>query len=128
MSKDTQRRSAAEWRALVDEWRGSGQSREAFAAERKLVRTTFGWWISALAKRGRETGARKPSRCVEPATFLPVQVIGTGLRGHGVVSPDVSGERVEVVLGNGSVVRVPVGTDAAWIGRIFSALQNGVPC
>jgi hypothetical protein len=54
-------------------------------------------------------------------------VIGGGASGP--VTADVSsGARVELMLGSGRVLRVPVGVDVAWIGRVVAALEESSQC
>jgi hypothetical protein len=46
-----ERRSAEEWRELVEEWLASGLSRAEFAARRRLNAVTLGWWKWKLGVR-----------------------------------------------------------------------------
>jgi hypothetical protein len=90
--------------------------------------TTLGWWSSEFARRDREEAGRsEESPRVVPTTFLPVRVIGGGASGP--VTADVSsGARVELMLGSGRVLRVPVGVDVAWVGRVVAALEESSQC
>ena len=139
MTTGTQRRRrAAEWRGLVQEWRKSGETREAFAAARGLRPTTLGWWASELTRRSRPSPVeKKMSARVEQATFLPVRVVGETASPRAVLAVDArapetgsarSERYAEIVLGGGGVLRVPVGADAAWVGQLAVALQAGERC
>jgi len=90
--------------------------------------TTLGWWASELARRDRgEPVERTPTSRAAPTTFLPVRVIG-GIR-RGPRATDVSSDaRVELVLGGGRVLRVPVGIDVTWVGSIVAALEQVERC
>lgn len=128
MAAGRRRRGAEEWRDLVGAWRAGGQSRDRFARERGVKSTTLGWWASELARRDREAPVgRKAASRVEPTTFLPVRVIGgvTSVPSAMAVSSDA---RVELVLGGGRVLRVPVGIDVEWVGGIVAALEQVGRC
>ena len=43
------RQAGAYWRALVEEWTGSGLSQQAFCSGRGLNPQTFRWWKRRLA-------------------------------------------------------------------------------
>lgn len=128
MAAGRRRRGAEEWRELVSAWRAGGQSRDRFARERGVKSTTLGWWASELARRDREDAStRQATSRVEPTTFLPVRVIGTMTGGPRAT--DVSSDaRVELVLGGGRVLRVPVGIDVTWVGSIVAALEQVERC
>lgn len=67
------RRKASEWKRLVEEWRASGESAEAYAARAGVRAKTLEWWSAELARRGRVKNAAVVSP--QPAvTFLPVSV------------------------------------------------------
>ena len=95
------RRSAAEWRALVAEWRASGQSRGTFATVRGLSPRTLGWWawrLGATADPGPE--------------FVEL-----------VVADAVEAAPPDLVVEVGVVrVHVPVGFDARELRRLVDAL------
>ena len=91
------RRSRAEWRALVEKLRASGQSRETFARRHGLKASTLGWWASELR---HETSASTAP------TFVALEVIEGGTR-HEQASTD----RGIGVVERGSV-RFVVGSDA----------------
>ena len=123
------RRSAAEWRVLLQEWKRSGQSRDEFARLRGVVPSTLRWWSTELPRRdsGRPAAASKQPGLVGPAVFLPVRVVADSGNGASSAAPP-SAVCVEVQLDAVGVVRVPVGTDVAWVARLAGALLAGARC
>lgn len=81
------------WRDTVPAWRRSGQSVRAFCAARRLREPSFFHWRRTLADRDRGRSASSV-----PA-FAAVRVVADPM--------------FEVVLPDGLIVRVPVGTDPA---------------
>lgn len=74
---------------------------------------------------GRELRRMRP----RPAAFVPVLVDGSQLPGGSPSpvsspEPDDMADRVEVVLRNGRVLRVGIGTDAAALARLAAALER----
>jgi hypothetical protein len=124
MSSGAKRRSAEEWRDLVEGWRRSGQSRDRYARERGVKATTLGWWASELARRERsESGGLAR---VGAASFLPVRVVDAAA--HAVRSARPSAGRIELVLRGGRKLRVPVGADATWVARVVVAVEQTSSC
>lgn len=134
MTTGTRRRRAAEWSGLVQEWRRSGQTREVFAAARGLRPTTLGWWASKLARRGQMAQVdMKTSTTAEQPAFLPARVVGGTAPPRAAIAIAAKAvtsttDRAEIVLGGGRVLRVPVGADATWVGRIAAVLEEGKRC
>ena len=126
----TERRpSVAEWRALLQEWKRSGQSRDEFARLRGVVPSTLRWWSTELPRRDRGQAAApsKDPGVMGPAVFLPVRVVaddGGGASSAAQPTPVC----VEVQLTDVGVVRVPVGTDVAWVARLAAAPLGGARC
>src|SRR5689334_11923506 len=101
----TTRRTAEEWRALVEAWLASGQRCDVFAEETGVRASQLGWWRWKL-------GLSAPSKS-EPTRFLDV-VVTTPVPQR--LPPDLL---VEV----GAVrVRVPAGFDACELRRLVDAL------
>ncbi len=96
------RRSEAEWRDLVAEWRASGKSRGVFATERGLARGTFTWWAWRL---GAPPAEARPE-------FLDVVVVDA----VEAAAPDLVVEVGELR------VRVPAGFNARELRRLVDAL------
>jgi hypothetical protein len=92
------------WRALVDAWKRSGQSINAFCLARQLTRSNFDRWRRILAA---EPGVSPTSPTPSPA-FVPVRVVAEPM--------------AEVVLPSGIVVRVPLGAAADAVTRLLTAV------
>ena len=72
-SEKRSRKDRSAWRALVAEWRASGEKAPEFARRRGLQKSSLYYWSSVL---GRESA--KP-----PARLVPVQVARTEERSTG---------------------------------------------
>ena len=96
------RRSAAEWRGIVEEQKQSGMSVAAFAADHGLNRHTLQWWRCHHAKAGG------------PSAFIEI-------RAPLELSRD--GARLESMLPSGVIVR---GHDGDQLARLVAALLR--PC
>ncbi len=90
------------WRALVDAWKRSGQTVNAFCRARQLTRSNFDRWRRILAAESI-TSSPTPS----PA-FVPVRVVAEPI--------------AEVVLRSGVVLRVPLGAAAEAVTRLVTAV------
>jgi hypothetical protein len=130
------RLQAADWAALIDEWRQSGLSLPAFCQRRGLSRGTMQNWVYKPALKRAVEDARRdvrarpddpghadgpPSSKPSPA-FLPVRVaeVTAAFKGS-----DHTG--VEIVLGAGRRVVVGAGFDSETLRRVVAVLE-GRPC
>lgn len=95
------------WRAIIDAWKRSGQSINAFCHDRKLTRSNFDRWRRILAT---EPGVSPP---MPTAAFVPLRVVAEPM--------------AEVVLLSGIVVRVPLGAAAEAVTQLVAAV-GAVPC
>ena len=90
------------WRTLVDAWKRSGQTVNAFCRSRQLTRSNFDRWRRILAA----------DPVVSPPTplpaFVPIRVVAEPM--------------AEVVLRSGVVVRVPLGAAAEAVTRLVAAV------
>ena len=75
------------WRDLVDAWKRSGQTINAFCRDRMLTRSNFDRW-----RRIRAVESAKP----KPTSFVPLRVVAEPMAG--------------VVLPSGILVRLPLTT------------------
>ncbi len=98
------------WRELIDAWKRSGQSINAFCRDRKLTRSNFDRWRRILACDPRQSprGEESPS-----ATFVPLRIVAEPM--------------AEVVLLSGIVVRVPLDAAPEAVTRLIAAV-GAVPC
>ena len=90
------------WHELIDAWKQSGQTINAFCRERKLTRSNFDRWRRILATESRESS---PS---PPPAFVPVRVVAEPM--------------AEVILRSGIVVRLPLGAAADAVTRLVTAV------
>jgi hypothetical protein len=90
------------WRALVEAWKRSGQTINAFCRTRQITRSNFVRWRRILAT----------DPVVSPPTtlpaFVPVRVVAEPM--------------AEVALRSGVVVRVPLSAAADAVTRLVSAV------
>ena len=91
------------WRAVVDAWKRSGQTINAFCRARQLTRSNFDRWRRILAAESSESSS--PTRT--PA-FVPVRIVAEPM--------------AEVVLRSGVVVRVPLGAAPDAVTRLVTAV------
>ena len=127
------RRQAAEWAALIDQWRQSGLSLPAFCERHGLCRGTMQNWVykPALqravdeARRQAQTRAADPGQTDAPPpsdsspAFLPVRIAEPTA---GPVGADRTG--VEIVLGAARRVVVAAGFDAETLRRVVAVLEG----
>jgi hypothetical protein len=88
---------------LVDTWKRSGQTINAFCRARQLTRSNFDRWRRILAAQSSESSSPTPA----PA-FVPIRVVAEPM--------------AEVVLRSGVVVRLPLGAAAEAVTRLVTAV------
>lgn len=130
-----QRTTAREWAARVKRWQRSGLSAPEFGRREGFQGKQLTWWKWHLSQRAQPDAQRKPakrrakarrpaprrkpdgrrSRRPRPraASFVPVKLPAT-----------VPRSALEIVLGNGRVVRVPPDCDSAWLTRVLAAADG----
>ena len=95
------------WREVIDAWKQSGQTINAFCRDRQLTRSNFDRWRRILAaepsKPSRGESSSSPS-----SAFVLLRVI---------VEP-----MVEVVLRSGIVVRLPLSAAPEAVTRLVAAV------
>jgi hypothetical protein len=99
-----QRRTAEEWRGIVEDWLASGRSKDDYARELGVSPITLGWWQWKLG-----VVAPEPTRMTR---FADVVVVDPELK----PAPDLVVEVGELR------VRVPSGFDAGELRRLVAAL------
>jgi hypothetical protein len=110
-----ERRTRAQWSALVDELEASGQSRATFCRRRGIEVGTLKWWMWKLGRGGR--GARHEARAIR---LVPVDVVESG----GTADADGGAEVVIEVAG--VTVRIATGTSPEYVAKLIAALR--APC
>src|SRR3954469_11882094 len=86
------------WRDLVEAWKRSGQTVNAFCRDRKLTRSNFDRWRRILAA---EPTRSMPS---SPSTFVPLRIVAEPM--------------AEIVLPAGVVLRLPLTSNADAVTRL----------
>lgn len=114
-----------QWRELILEWSGSGQTQLEFCHERVIPITKFRWWKAELKRR--DTSGTALSGAVDQdaersagAAFVPVR-IGAGLK------DEEEGPRFEIELRGGRILRVRAGFDEETLSRLIDVLE-ALPC
>jgi hypothetical protein len=98
-----ERRSAAEWAGIVEDYQQSGQSRDGYSAERGISVASLGYHLVEQRKQLQK-----------PARLLPVEL---------VCSP-VSESTVRVELANGRRIAVQAGFDAELLRQVVVVLER----
>jgi hypothetical protein len=101
------------WRAHVRRWKESGLTRDQFAALAGLNGGTLAYWQWRLHKEGASKRAPKKSA---PPKFIEL----TPMAGWSPETP----ERIELVLTDGVVVRVPASFDDETLRRVLGVLHK----
>jgi len=90
------------WQVLIETWKKSGKTINAFCRDRKLTRSNFDRWRRILAAEPRES---KPS---PPPAFVPIRVVAEPM--------------AEVVLRSGIVVRFLLSADPEAVAGLVAAV------
>ena len=111
------------WRSKIQLWKDSGLSVRAFCRKHHLSEPSFYSWRAVIAQRDRIATQRvdlpaappvdQPADQAEPL-FLPLRLTPTP-------------QLLEVVLADGTLVRVPAAFDADALMRLLAILR-GQPC
>ena len=129
------RRQAAEWAALIDQWRQSGLSLPAFCQRHGLSRGSMQNWVyKPELKRAVEEARReardaesspvaRPRRSASAPAFLPVRVTEVTAMSP---SPDRTG--IEILLGTDRRVVVGMDFDSETLRRVVAALEGRACC
>jgi transposase-like protein len=128
-----------QWQAAVRQWETSGQSIRNYCRAQGLKESAFYFWRRKLARRGRQGVTRQEGKGRQPAGnhaegkrvsallrpapragqdqagFLPVQVV----LGRG----QATASGVEIVVGNGRLVRVQPGFDRQLLAEVLHVLE-----
>ncbi len=111
------------WRQVLHRWQQSGRTVRDFCTAHRLSEQSFYSWRRTIAARDHEGAAGQPPRRratrskanQRRAVFVPVRVVGAAAA-------------LEVVLGDGRVVRVPTGFDAVALRQLLAVLEEARPC
>jgi transposase len=113
MAKATKVR-AAEWAKRVERWKRSGLSAAAYGVREGISGDQLSWWKWHL---GRKATAQQGGAAPVPVTFVPARLVDRG--------PAVHDEgQIEVVLGNGRIVRVVGAVDPKLLADTIRVIES----
>ena len=132
------------WKSLVEQWRASGQQVRGFCRKHRVAETAFYYWRKRLAdEAGKASPGRRPGRAkgalaakaaeaqeAAPA-FVPVRVTSGGAGrvtpGRNDSATPAPTDAIEIVLTDGTLVRLPATMDDERLGGILAAVR-AAPC
>ena len=105
------------WRRWIRQWQGSGRTIRDFCAEHSLSEASFYAWRRTIAERDAERSRpNRQARADDQPLFVPVQVVPT--------AATTASAGLELVVGQGRVVRVTPGFDAATLRQLLAVLEE----
>jgi hypothetical protein len=100
-----------EWAKRVRDWKTSGKTAKAFAAELRISADALKWWKWRLGPHGRKQRSWKRATSeVSPLTFVEM--------------PAARIESLEVVFVSGTRIRVASDFDPVALGRLLDVLEH----
>src|SRR3954452_22753078 len=90
------------WQDVLDAWKRSGQTVNAFCRDRKLTRSNFDRWRRILA------GEPTRSKASSSSTFVPLRFVAEPM--------------AEVTLPSGVVLRLPLSSTPEAVTRLVAAV------
>lgn len=115
------------WRRVIRQWRRSGLTIRDYCDHNHCSEPSFYAWRRTLGQRDLEAARAKSPRSrpprrhaatkvreSRPPTFLPVQVVPTV----------ANASAIEIVFGNGRVVRVAAGFDPNVLRQLLAILEE----
>jgi hypothetical protein len=90
------------WQDMLDAWKRSGQTVNAFCRDRKLTRSNFDRWRRILASGLIKSKAPSPR-------FFPLRIVADSM--------------AEVVLPSGVVIRLPLTSASDAVTRLVAAVR-----
>jgi transposase-like protein len=121
------KRSPEEWLKVVNRWRSSGQSADAFARAHDLHPGTLAVWASRLKSGVDGQTSRKSSGSPSSSPFLPVRVSSKSAPRDVWTEMSVAGG-FEVVLTNGRRVRVAGTFRPESLAQLLAVVEGGAAC
>jgi hypothetical protein len=116
--------SEADAQIIVAAWQRSGESQIGFAVRHGVDPKRLGRWVRRLARDVRDAAPRRPVPR-SSMRFHPVRVVsGTDVTNEvgWRLAPEPTGA-IEIMLADGSGVRVPPGCRGEDLERVLSALR-----
>jgi transposase-like protein len=108
------------WRRAVRRWQRSGLGVRAFCAAEGLAEPSFYAWRRELARRDHQA--------TTPPVFLPVHVRPDDDFKPTLDVTSPAAPAIDIVLGNGRRLRVPVGFDAGMLRQLLVIAEEAGPC
>jgi len=122
------------WREAIAQQRRSGGSVLAFCESRGLNESSFYRWRKRIQLLDRQSGStpsggkRKAASGLAPVVVID-QTPGNGLREPGGLPESLNSRRpsapIEIMLTDGTIVRVPSGATREHLDMVFAALESG---
>ena len=111
------------WRRILRQWRRSGLSVRQFCTDRAVSEPSFYAWRRTISERDRQasrgSGERHGSKAAQEL-FVPVRVADS--------CTPAQARGLEVALGGGRVLRVPVSFDASTLRQLLAVLEEAPSC
>jgi hypothetical protein len=120
------------WRRVLRQWERSGQGVHSYCVEQDLSEPSFYAWRRTIQERDLQKAPRsqhRPRQARDSVAGVRVDHSqGDGLPAFVPVTILAPAPSLEVVLGDGRVVRVPAGFDAATLRQLLAILAEAPPC
>jgi hypothetical protein len=116
--------TARQWAARITRWQRSGLTSKEFGRREGFRGDQLSWWKWHLSKRVKtRTPAQRRRRTAmaKPVASQPVAFVEARLAAP---APALPAATVEIVLGNGRVLRVPQGCDGVWLAQVLTAAER----
>ena len=109
------------WRRVILQWQRGNQTIRGFCAAHHLSEACFHAWRRTIAQRDQADAKAKRGHGEQAPgalTFVPVHVLPA------TDKTDPSGKPLELVVGQGRVIRVTAGFDAATLRQLLAVLEG----
>jgi len=108
------------WRRLLKRWQRSQLTVRDYCAEQQVTEASFYAWRRTIADRDRDglrsrSALEPPEAATSLPTFVPVRVVS---------ATDSAAIPIEVVLGNGRVLRLTRGVDVDLLRQLLPLLEE----
>ena len=115
--------TARQWAARITRWQRSGLTAKEFGRREGFRGDRLSWWKWHLSRRAKTKTVAHRRRTAMPKTAAsqPVAFVEARLAAPVPSSPAAT---VEILLGNGRVLRVPQGCDGVWLAQVLTAAER----
>jgi len=104
------------WRERIGDQQRGGESIRAFCRKRGVREASFYRWRRVIRLRDREAGSRGATPVLAPVVVVDEPFGEASPKPHAATS-------IEIVLGDGTTVRVPPGTTREQLLAVFAVLE-----